>query len=589
MNGLDLRFRKHRVRVGDNKDHALHVMRGRLVLFQAIALVGFAFMGLRAADLMVLQAADPITLPSFEQDVVLPEIADNAQKKDMRRADIVDRNGVLMATSLKTDSLYADPAEIMDKPRTAAKLAEIFPEYSAAALLDKLNMPRRFVWIKRGVTPDEQQAILDIGEPALAYYKEDYRFYPQGNETSHVVGMINRDGAGTLGLERGANELLTSYTADEVAEGAAVLKTTIDVRVQHVLHREIAKSIKDFDAKAGAGIIMDVDTGEILGAVSLPDFDPNNPPNPNAPEMFNRFSQGVYELGSTFKLFSTAAYFEFEKAPMSQRFDVRKPISHGRFKINDYHAEKRILTLPEVFMLSSNIGSARMGEAVGGENLQSFYRDLGLMDKPEFDLKEVTHPLVPNPWREINTLTTSYGHGIAVSPLQLIRAAGSIVNGGNLVSPRLTFAEVKDYQSLVRVVSERTAQNMRSLLRLTVTDGTGGSAEVEGLLIGGKTGTAEKPSKDGRGYDRKRLISSFLGVFPIDAPRYVIFIMVDEPKGQKDSFGYATAGWVAAPAVGKIIEAMAPMVGIKRRENAAAIDPATRLKRYINLNLKGQH
>jgi cell division protein FtsI (penicillin-binding protein 3) len=296
----------------------------------------------------------------------------------------------------------------------------------------------------------------------------------------------------------------------------------------------------------------------------------------------------VYELGSTFKLFSTAAYFGFEKAPMSQRFDVRKPISHGRFKINDYHAEKRILTLPEVFMLSSNIGSARMGEAVGGEKLQSFYRDLGLMEKPEFDLKEVTQPLVPNPWREINTLTTSYGHGIAVSPLQLVRAAGSIVNGGNLVSPRLTFAEVKDYQSLVRVVSERTAQNMRSLLRLTVTDGTGGSAEVEGLLIGGKTGTAEKPSKDGRGYDRKRLISSFLGVFPIDAPRYAIFIMVDEPKGQKDSFGYATAGWVAAPAVGNIIEAMAPMVGIKRRENAAAIDPATRLKRYINLNLKGQ-
>ena len=274
---------------------------------------------------------------------------------------------------------------------------------------------------------------------------------------------------------------------------------------------------------------------------------------------------------------------------MSKRFDVRKPLVHGRFKINDYHAEKRILTLPEVFMLSSNIGSARMGEAVGGEDLQLFYRDLGFLDKPEFDLKEVTHPLVPNPWREINTLTTSYGHGIAISPLQLIRAAASIVNGGNLVSPRLTVADVEDYQSLVRVVSERTAQNMRSLLRLTVTDGTGGSADVEGLLIGGKTGTAEKPSKSGRGYDHKRLISSFLGVFPINAPRYAVFIMVDEPQGQKETYGYATGGWVAAPAVGRIIEAMAPMVGIKRKENADIIDPATRLKRYIHLNLKGQH
>jgi cell division protein FtsI (penicillin-binding protein 3) len=585
MNGLDLRFRKQRIHVGDNRDHALRVMRGRLVLFQTIAIIGFAFIGLRAADLMVLQALPPVA--SVDGDGAAQR-ADVAPQEEYRRADIVDRNGVILATSLKTDSLYADPARLINKQYAAERLAKIFPEYTEDALLKKFNMPRRFVWIKRGVTPLEQEAILDIGEPALAYTQEDHRFYPQGNLTSHLVGMTNRDGAGTMGLERGIDEQLSHFSAQDVEDENAEIRTTLDVRVQHVLHREIKKAMTSFEAKAGAGIVMDVETGDVLAAVSLPDFDPNNPPNPNAPEMFNRFSQGVYELGSSFKLFSTAALFEFKKVKMSHRFDARKPIESGGFKIHDYHAEKRILTVPEVFMVSSNIGSAKMAQMVGTDNIRSFYRDLGLMDAPPFEIKEVSSPLVPNPWREINTLTTAYGHGIAISPLQLARAAASIVNGGNLIAPRLIAAEIDDEPTYVRVISQQTAQNMRALLRLVVTHGTGGSADVKGLLIGGKTGTAEKPSKSGRGYDRKRLISSFLGMFPMDAPRYVVFVMVDEPKGQAHSFGYATAGWVAAPAVGAIIEAMAPMVGISRTDTAERDDPATGLNRYISLK-KGAH
>lgn len=584
MNGLDLRFRKQRIRVGDNRDHALRVMRGRLVLFQTIAIVGFAFMGLRAADLMVLQALPTV---DTEKGAVLRTGA--TQNTEYRRGDIVDRNGVILATSLKTESLYVDPARLIDKHAAADKLAKIFPEYTPEDLLKKFNMPRRFVWIKRGVTPLEQEAILDVGEPALAYSQEDHRFYPQGNLTSHLVGMTNRDGKGVSGLERGLDEQLSQqFTAQDVEDEKAEIKTTLDVRVQHVLHREIKKAMTSFQAKAGAGIVMDVETGDILAAVSLPDFDPNNPPNPNAPEMFNRFSQGVYELGSTFKLFSTAALFEFKKVKMSHRFDARKPIESGRFKIHDYHAEKRILTVPEVFMVSSNIGSAKMAEMVGTDNIRSFYRDLGLMDAPPFEIKEVASPLVPNPWREINTLTTAYGHGIAVSPLQLIRAAASIVNGGNLVAPHLIAQSFENEPTYIRVVSEKTAQNMRALLRLVVTHGTGESADVEGLLIGGKTGTAEKPSKTGRGYDRKRLISSFLAVFPMDAPRYAVFVMVDEPKGQARTFGYATAGWVAAPAVGAIIEAMAPMVGISSKDASERKDPAEGLNRYISLQT-GRH
>ncbi len=584
MKALDLRFRQQHVRVSENRDRALKVMHGRLVFFQVIACLGFAFMGLRATDLMVMQAEHTL-FPAAEM-LVHDEAMMEEQQADVvaltRRGDIVDRNGVILATSLKTDSLYVDPAEIIDKQKTAYELAKIFPEYTADELLEKLNLPRRFVWIKHGVTPKEQEAVLNIGEPALGYTQEDYRFYPQGALTSHLVGRINREAKGIMGLERGLDEYLASQKATEVSDGEAELRTTIDVRVQHILRREISNTIKEFQAKAGAGLVMDVDTGEILAAVSLPDFDPNNPPNPNAPEMFNRFSQGVYELGSSFKIFSTAAVLEFKKVGMGHRFDAREPITYGRFKIHDYHAEKRILTVPEVFMVSSNIGSAKMAEMVGTDNIKAFYRDLGLMDAPQFDLKEVSAPLVPNPWREINTLTTAYGHGIAISPLQLVRAAASIVNGGHLVTPRLVVTAPEDLEKTVRIVSEKTSRDMRALLRLAVTEGTGGASDVKGLLVGGKTGTAEKPSKDGRGYDRHRLLSSFLGVFPVDAPRYVVFIMVDEPKGQKHTFGYATGGWVGAPAVGRVIEAMAPMVGIKRRNTDDAHDIAAPLKRYVH-------
>jgi len=277
--------------------------------------------------------------------------------------------------------------------------------------------------------------------------------------------------------------------------------------------------------------------------------------------LFNKATLGVYELGSTFKIFSTAALLEKSSHNISSVFDARQPIKMGRFKIRDYHAEKRVLTTPEVFIHSSNIGSAMMGMEVGTENLKNFYRDIGLIESPEFELQEIGKPIVPSPWREINTLTASYGHGIAVSPLQLVSAVSSIVNGGFLIKPTLILNQDKKKNTEnIRVVSDKTAHRMRQLLRLVVSEGTGSSADVAGFLVGGKTGTAEKPGK--KGYDRKRLISSFMGVFPMDKPQYAVFVMVDEPKGIKETYGYATGGWVGAPTVQRVIKNMVSILNL---------------------------
>ena len=323
---------------------------------------------------------------------------------------------------------------------------------------------------------------------------------------------------------------------------------------------------------------MDVRSGEILAGVSYPDFDPHNPGKYNSASMFNRLSLGVYEMGSVFKIFSTAAFFETVDAGIDRKFDAREPIKRHGFTISDYHPEKRILTLPEVFMYSSNIGAALMGEEIGTEVLKDFYEDIGLTAPLDFAIKEVSRPIIPDPWRDINTLTASYGHGIATTPVQLISAVSSIVNGGLLVRPKLVIDESRKARE-IRLVSEDTSENIRRLLRLTVKDGTGSKADVDGYNVGGKTGTAEKIGK--KGYDRDRLLSSFIGVFPVEEPRYAVFVMIDEPKGQKASFGYATGGWVATPAVGKVIKSMVSILGIKPHHVPQDRDMAAPLRRYV--------
>lgn len=543
--------------------------RSRLVLMSIFFVLAYVVIIARATDLSLIQGA----LEMGERDSAIER--QHATLEKNIRADIVDRNGVLLARSLQTSSLFADAALVQNPEQTAKALVEIFPSLSYGSLLQKLQGNKRFVWIKRNISPQEQENVLHLGEPALNFKSEMHRIYPQGALAAHMVGTSGIDGQGLSGIEASFDQYLKTQEHP--------LALTLDVRLQHVLKREISEAIDKFSAKAGAGLVMDIDNGEILAAVSLPDYDPHDYQRAKDAEIFNRVTLGAYELGSTFKIFSTAALLEKNNANMAQKFDVREPLEVGRFKIRDYHAEDRILTLPEVFIHSSNIGSALMGQEVGTDYIKNFYADLGLLDTPEFEIKEMGKPLVPKPWREINTLTASYGHGIAVSPLQLVKATASIMNGGVLVNPTLIKNPSKINpekaidQPEFRIVSPQTSHRMRQLMRLVVTEGTGGNADVKGYLVGGKTGTAEKPGRGG--YDRDKLISSFLGVFPMDNPRYAVFVMVDEPKGTKETYGYATGGWVGAPAVGKIVAGMASIMGLPPNQSADRFEES--LVRYV--------
>ncbi len=551
---------------------ALDMAHGRLVLVSAFFALLFMMVGARAFDLSLIQGEWLSSSLSgnghARSDVVLAAPP---------RGDILDRNGVLLATSLETPSLYADPSLVLEPEKVARALVDVLPSLSYGTVLQKLQRKGRFVWIARNLTPNEQYEVLKIGSPGLDFKTEYRRIYPQGGMAPHMIGYTDVDGHGLAGIERSFDKLLNA--------GEAPLTLALDMRLQHILRREVRKAAQTFTGEGGAGLIMDVSNGEILAAYSWPDFDPHNPGAAKDRALFNRLTLGVYELGSTFKIFSTAALLETKKVALSHGFDARKPLKRGRYTITDYHPEKRILTVPEVFMYSSNIGSALMGEMVGSTALQDFYRDLGLLTPVALEINEVGRPLVPEPWRDINTLTASYGHGLAVTPLQMVAAASSIVGGGTVIRPRLVLDHEKDnarVQTDVRVVSPQTAHRMRQLMRLVVTDGTGKMADVPGYRVGGKTGTAEKPGPGG--YSHKRLISSFMGFFPMEEPRYAVFIMVDEPHGTKESFGYATAGWVAAPAVGRVIAAMGALLGVHPEEDTNGMHDvlAASLKQYVH-------
>ncbi|MBL4588493.1 MAG: penicillin-binding protein 2, partial [Alphaproteobacteria bacterium] len=533
---------------------ALEVARARILIVRAVFLVLYCVVAVRLFDVMIIQNINI----DGEFGVPSPTHVD-AQKQGVSApwGDIVDRNDVLLATSLRTASLYADPKNILDPEASAKQLAVIFPETSYGVFLKKMQKNGRFIWLKRGVTPSDQAAILKIGEPGLGFRDENKRLYPQGDISAHIVGYGNLDGQGLMGLERSFQGALSGSL-----KGRA-LKTTLDIRIQHALRTEMQTSMEKFKAKGAAGIIMDAQAGEVLAMVSLPDFDPHAPTSSGKNAQFNRVTQGVYELGSVFKIFSTAAFLETQDNALTQTFDATKPLKRGRYTIRDFHAEKRVLTIPEIFMHSSNIGTALMGETIGGEELQRFYKKLGLLTKPDVAFSEVGKPLYPRPWRDINTLTASYGHGIAVSPMQLVTAVSAVVNGGYKVTPRFVLPENENTQTAIKeqIISSETSNVMKSLMKLVVTDGTAKKAAVEGYAVGGKTGTAEKPGKNG--YDRKKLISSFVGAFPIDDPKYVLFVMLDEPKGIPETYGYATAGWTAAPIFSSVMKRIVSIEAIE--------------------------
>ncbi|MEM7654223.1 MAG: penicillin-binding protein 2 [Pseudomonadota bacterium] len=376
--------------------------------------------------------------------------------------------------------------------------------------------------------------------------------YPQGALTAHITGYTDIDNKGLAGLERSFDEALTDLQEP--------LELTLDVRAQHVVREELANAMRYFSAIGGVGIVLDARTGGVVALVSLPDFEPSEPGKSPDAARFNRATLGLYEMGSTLKILTTAMALETGVTSLTGGYDATDPIRFGRFTINDYKGKHRWLSVPEIFKYSSNIGMAKMALDVGTDRQQAFLDSVGILRTASIELEEVGAPLVPDPWREINTITISYGHGLAISPLQTASAVAAIVNGG--IYHKASLIKHPDGVNPIgqRVIRPEVAEAMKKLLRLVVTEGTGRHADAEGYLVGGKTGSAEK-QKSG-GYSDTALVSSFVGAFPMTDPRYVVFAMLDEPKGREETRGYATGGWVAAPVVSKIVRRLAPLLGV---------------------------
>jgi cell division protein FtsI (penicillin-binding protein 3) len=473
----------------------------------------------------------------------------------VQRADIVDRNGVVLATSLDVHALYADTRLVDDPIATTVRLAEVLPDLDVEEVGRALASGSSFVWIHRSLTPGQVHAVNRLGEPGLDFLPAQRRFYPTGRLVSHVIGYSNVDTKGLAGIEMRYNDTLR-------ADPTTPLRLSLDIRFQHVLRTELAAAVKEFRALGGAGVVLDVETGELLAMVSLPDFEPNEITQPSKSErLFNRAVLGVYEMGSTFKAFTTAMALDAGTVTLTGGYDASKPLRVARFTIRDYHAQNRWLSVPEIFMHSSNIGAAKMALDVGAEGQRAFLTRLGLLSPAKVELPEVGRPIPPPQWKDVNVATVGFGHGIAVSPLQLATGIAALVNDGELVSPTLIKRAAGDTPVGTRVIKAETSYRMRQLMRLVVERGTGRKADAIGYPVGGKTGTAEKIT--GKGYDRRRLLSSFVGVFPINQPRYVVLAVLDEPKGHEGTHNRATGGWTAAPVVGRVIARIGPMAGIE--------------------------
>lgn len=484
------------------------------------------------------------------------------------RPDLVDRNGEILATDIKMASLYAEPRNILDADEATELLIGVLPDLDPKTLRDRLATNAGFAWIKREITPEQQDKIHSLGIPGIGFLTESRRFYPGGPTAAHIVGLVNVDNQGIAGFEKYVDDhgLADLHAAGFARDsGMEPVRLSIDLRVQYILRDELAAAMERYQAIAASGVILNVHTGEVLALVSMPDFNPNNPVDALQPDRLNRMSAGAYELGSVFKSFTFAMALDSGAVTMADTVDASSAIRVGRFTINDFHGKHRVLTVPEVFIYSSNIGSARMALKVGAERQQEYLRRFGLLDRVRTDIPENARPIVPAKWSELTSMTVAFGHGLAVTPLATAVADAALVNGGYLIPP--TFrprSEAEAGQIAVRVISPEVGEQMRYLFRLNVEKGSGRSADVPGYAVGGKTGTAEKV-EDGR-YSANKRLNSFLAAFPMDDPEYVVLVLLDEPKPEKPGAG-TTAGSNAAPTVGAIVRRAAALLGVEPRND----------------------
>ena len=522
------------------KGDAQETARQRLVIASGLFAVMFVAIALRMGYVSLLRdGAEPTQ-----------RVAARGGSIQSERADIVDRNGAVLATSVPVMSAFVNPRLLLDPQDAAKKIVSALPDLKYDDVRTKLEEDKTFVWVKRGLSPREHDRVNRLGIPGLEFQAEERRLYPQGMAAAHILGYASVDNSGLAGVER--------YFDQQLQSGETV-QLAIDLRLQRLVEREIARAVEKFSAIGATAIVMDATNGEILAMASLPTYDPNSAKTITNEALFNRATLGVYEQGSTFKIFNTAMALDTGRVNLTTVFDATSPIKIDRFTINDDHAQRRPLNVAELFKFSSNIASAKMAVEMGSETQKAFFDKIGFLKPLNTQLTELAAPLYPRNWMKINTMTIAFGHGISVTPLHLATGSAAVINGGTLYSPSLVKRTAASDPGR-RVIQAKTSVMMRQLLRLNAVEGTGKNADVPGYEVGGKTGTAEKPSRGG--YRQKALISSFVGAFPMNDPKFVILVSIDEPKGTKDTHGYATAGWVAAPSVKVIIEGMASLYGI---------------------------
>lgn len=497
-----------------------------------------------------------------------------ASRVTASRPDIVDRNGEVLATDIKTSSLFAEPRHIVDADEAIEKLATVLPEIDYEQTYHKLKSGAGFVWLQRQLTPKQQNEIMQLGIPGIGFRTEKRRFYPSGSTSAYIVGLTNIDNQGISGMEKyidsqGLTDLQASGLA--IAKDLEPVRLSVDLRVQHIVHDEVAVGMEKYHAIAAGAVVLNIKTGEVLAMASVPDFDPNNPFNAHDKDRLNRMSAGLYEMGSTFKSFTTAMALDSGKVSINSKFDATRPIRIGRQTIHDFHGKGRWLTVPEVFIYSSNIGSAKEAEAVGIEGHREFLHRLGILEKMKTELPEVARPTEPKVWKQVHSITIAFGHGVSTTPLQTAVGSAALMSG-YLIDP--TFLARTQEQAMAvakRVVNDKTVDGMRYVYALNAEKGSGRNVRVPGYRVGGKTGTAEKVV-NGR-YSKEKNFNAFVAAFPMDDPQYIVLTIADEPKPEKPGMGGTAASNAGMMARG-IIARSAALLGVKpdfSHENGATL------------------
>ena len=536
---------------------------GRLLVLAGVFLSAFVVVGARMSILSASEPQEP-----------RGQVAGSAIAT--ARADILDRNGRILATNLVTHALYAQTRDMVDPPRAAAELAKIFPDLDEKELLEDFTGKRKFLWIKKKISPEQKQAVFDIGEPGLLFGPREMRLFPNGRLAAHVLGgaSFGKEGVsaaeviGVAGVEKQFDEFLR-----DPANGGAPLELSLDLTVQTAIEQVLYGGMKLMNAKGAASVLMDVHTGEVISVVSLPDFDPNNRPRPltvadrgkdqSDSPLFNRAVQGVYELGSTFKIFTAIQAMDLGLVNPNTVIDTGVPMKIGKFRIKEFKNKNYgELSVSDIIVKSSNRGTGRMALEIGPERQQEFLKSLGFFERTPFEIVEAqgSTPLLPPKWGKLSTVTISYGHGLSSTPMHLASAYAAIANGGYAVTP--TVLKQTQVKRGPRVMSEASAVAARQMLRKVVTEGTASFGEVEGYQVAGKTGTADKP-KPGGGYYDDKVINTFASMFPADNPRYVLIVTLDEPVETSGPKPRRTAGWTAVPVAAEIVRRVAPLLGMK--------------------------